>query len=174
MCRQKAVKLCQKVPLLPVVLSNTTLKPQRKIAFIGQTWSLHPQLLPFLLFQVLRRPVGVTGHVITIYVSDLCPMIPGARLFWWCYFFHGIFFHQRCMALKVSVNCKSEVCHFSSRIIITQTSACMHHPMHLRISRKLYLVWEAVNHTATVTTRLNQVKLELKVRYLCMHKLNEL
>lgn len=78
--------------------------------------------------------------------------------------FHGFFFRQRCLALKVSVSRKSEVCHFNSRIIVTQTSACMHHPPHF-LKKKLYLICEAINHTTTITphlVRLNQVRLELK------------
>lgn len=68
------------------------------------------------------------------------------------FFFHGFFFRQRYLALKVSVSRKSEVCHFNSRIIVTQTSACMHHPPHFpqkncTLSVKLLITPQQSHHT---------------------------
>lgn len=79
------------------------------------------------LFQDLVRPVGETGHAITTDATELLTNDSVHTFVLVFSFFHGFFFCQRCLALKVSVNRKSDVCHFKSRIAVIQTSACMPH-----------------------------------------------
>lgn len=82
------------------------------------------------LFQDLMRPVGETGHAITTDTSELLTNDSVLTFVLVFYLFHSFFFCQRCLALKVSVTRKSDVCHFKSRIVVIQTSACMHHRHH--------------------------------------------
>lgn len=76
------------------------------------------------------RPVGETGHAITTDTSELLTNDSVLTFVLVFYLFHSFFFCQRCLALKVSVTRKSDVCHFKSRIVVIQTSACMHHLHH--------------------------------------------
>lgn len=155
MCRWKAVKLSQKVPLFPVVLSNTTPKPQRKIAFIGRTWSLHPQLLPFLSRFVSRlnetcRCNRSCDHCLRLrYLSNdsVCTFV----LVLWLFFFSWVLLSSEVFWLSKCRWIVNQRFVILSRIIVTQT-ACMHHPTHISqkngtLSMKLLITPQQSHHT---------------------------